>query len=86
MTAVAQKYELKYPISWKDRTITAVTLRWPALDQIQRLQRLGASAEHSFRFIALMTGLPVAAIELLDIEDIGELKNRIAQFSGYKKE
>lgn len=78
-------YELRYPIAWKGRTITAVALRWPALDQVQRLQRLGASADHTFRFIALMIGLPVAAIELLDIEDIAELKNRIAKFLGYEK-
>ncbi len=79
------RYDLKYPITWKSKTITAVTLRWPELNQLQKLQRLGASAEHSFQFIALMTGLPAPAIELFDLEDIAELKIRIDKFAGYEK-
>jgi len=65
----SQRYELRHPIPWKGKEIIAVTLRWPPLHQFHRVIRLAASAEYTFQFIALMTGLPRAAVDLLDFEE-----------------
>lgn len=81
---VSERVDLRFPINFKGRQITAVTLRWPPLDQVRRVQALGASADQTLGFIALMTALPRAAVDLMDLEDIGCLKDAIAKFVGYQ--
>lgn len=79
---MSDRVDLQHPIFWNGQEITAVQLRWPSLSQFRRVNRLGAGPEHALQTIALMTGLPRPAVEMLALGDIARLKDVLLRFTG----
>jgi hypothetical protein len=77
------RYSLKYPIrvthALGETPITLITLRWPPPDRAQALMRIENDSERILEYLALMTGLPLVAIEEMDLEDIAELEKVISR-------
>lgn len=78
-----ERYTLLYPIDYRGRRITELTLRRPSPFQLARIRRLPASYKHASRFIAMTTGLPPAAVDLLDLADFNALADVLAKFMGF---
>jgi len=76
-------YSLKYPIrvthALGETPITLITLRWPPPDRAQALMLIENDSERILEYLALMTGLPLAAIDEMDLEDIAELETIISR-------
>jgi hypothetical protein len=76
-------YSLKYPIrvthALGETPITLITLRWPPPDRAQALMLIENDSERILEYLALMTGLPLVAIEEMDLEDIAELEKVISR-------
>ena len=76
-------YSLKYPIrvthpqgEW---TIATIMLRWPPPEQVKTLMRIENDSDRTLEYLALMTGLPIMAIEEMDLEDIAALETVISR-------
>jgi hypothetical protein len=80
MTEVSntQTVVLAYPIAYEGRSIDSITLRRPRVGDTVAAQRDATSqAELEIRLFAALTGLPTAAIELLDMKDYATLQQAL---------
>lgn len=69
---------LAFPITHDGRTIDSVTLRRPRVGDSLAAQRNAASpAELEIQLMALLTGLPISAIELIDMQDYTALQQAL---------
>lgn len=69
---------LAFPITYDGRTIDSVTLRRPRVGDSLAAQRNAASpAELEIQLMALLTGLPISAIELIDMQDYTALQQAL---------
>lgn len=77
------RYSLKHPIrvahALGETNITTVVLRWPSPDRAQALMRIENDSERILKYLALMTDLPLVAIDEMDLEDIDALGTIISR-------
>lgn len=76
--ATSSSVTLAFPISHDGRTIDSVTLRRPRVGDSLAAQRNAASpAELEIQLMSLLTGLPISAIELIDMQDYTALQQAL---------
>lgn len=74
---------LSIPLQFEGREITEITLRRPLVRDRLAVDRLGSSrsdAEKEVMLIASLSGLPLEAIEGMDLGDYGRLQERLGEF------
>lgn len=76
--ATSRSVPLAFPITHDGRTVDSITLRRPRVGDSLAAQRNAASpAELEIQLMALLTGLPTAAIELIDMQDYTTLQQAL---------
>ena len=76
--ASSSSVTLAFPITHDGLMIEVVTLRRPRVGDSLAAQRNAASpAELEIQLMALLTGLPISAIELIDMQDYTALQQAL---------
>ena len=83
--ARAVSIALDYPVDHGGREVSEITLRRPTVREVRELERIGKDAggdetEKAVQVLALLSGLPPDAIDLLDAADFARASETIAGF------
>jgi len=76
--SVGDVYELLHPIPLKDGAAVTIArlMRRPRLKEFKAIARASNEIDQTEKAIELLTNLPVAALDALDIDDFKALKRR----------
>lgn len=81
MTTSPIELKLNEPIEHDGKKITSLKLRRPIVADMLAAQKVSANEpERELNLIAVLTGLPRAAVEKLDMRDYMALQRQLAQF------
>jgi hypothetical protein len=81
MSKSVVELKLNEPIEHDSKTITSLKLRRPIVADMLAAQKVSTSEpERELNLIAVLTGLPRAAVEKLDMRDYMALQRQLAQF------
>lgn len=81
MSTHAAELKLSQPIEHDGTKITSIRLRRPIVADMLAAQKVSSNEpERELNLIAVLTGLPRAAIEQLDMRDYMALQRQLAQF------
>jgi hypothetical protein len=81
MSNPAVEINLNEPIEHDGKKITALKIRRPIVADMLAAQKVSANEpERELNLIAVLTGVPRAAIEKLDMRDYMALQRQLAQF------
>lgn len=76
-----EKISLAQPINHDGQAITSLTIRRPIVSDMLAAQKVSANEpERELNLIAILTGLPRAAVEKLDMRDYMALQRKLAEF------
>jgi len=77
-------FRLSDPIEWDGRQITEVTITKPRVKDLKRMQAglvgIDDKLEQGIVMAAILTGLPVEAIEEMNTDDFTQISEMIADF------
>jgi hypothetical protein len=81
MSTQATELKLSAPIEHDGKTITSLKLRRPIVADMLAAQKVSTSEpERELNLIAVLTGIPRAAVEKLDMRDYMALQRKLAEF------
>lgn len=81
MSSASTELKLSEPIENDGKKIVSVTIRRPKVADMLAAQKVSANEpERELNLIAVLTGLPRAAVEKLDMRDYMALQRQLAQF------
>lgn len=81
MITATSELKLSEPIEHAGKTITTLNVRRPKVADMLAAQKASANEpERELNLIAVLTGLPRAAIEKLDMRDYMALQRKLAEF------
>lgn len=77
------KIQLKYPIPFEGAQLTEIEVRRPKVADVTAVRKgKRDEAEQEVALIAALSGLPVSAIEELDLADYKALQEMLSGFFG----
>lgn len=81
MSGAASEIALSQPIEHDGKKITSLKLRRPIVADMLAAQKVSANEpERELNLIAILIGLPRAAVEKLDMRDYMALQRKLAEF------
>jgi len=81
MASATTEVRLFEPIEYDGKQVVSVTLRRPIVADMLAAQKVSTNEpERELNLIAVLTGLPRAAVEKLDMRDYMALQRKLAEF------
>lgn len=81
MNAPISEISLSQPIEHDGKKITSLKIRRPIVSDMLAAQKVSANEpERELNLIAVLTGVPRAAVEKLDMRDYMALQRKLAEF------
>lgn len=81
MTATSTEIALSQPFEHEGKQISSLKLRRPIVADMLAAQRgANSEAERELNLISVITGVPRAAVEKLDMRDYMALQRKLAEF------